>query len=563
MFAAALGLDDKDEIVIRPWHKPLPDGWLTLCGEFPPLNPAQQAFLDSDAPWTGYGGSPNCGKTVAMICAIVRDGMTKPGNRGALIRKELSAAERGVVEDLKEYIVELNKEFGFGIEFKDDASTPRVVFPTGAKCFIFGGKDISRVQGANFADIYIEEATQLNQEQIGMINRTRRGKTFTRIERLAAVRCRIWWVSNACEGWFKDTIVDPSEEGRLEEAGWEPGECVFIRGRLADNAVNLEVNKRGGNDFLKNLKRDYGVEEALRMADGNWSLGAGNVWRPLVTTGPNRDVISMLDFMRTFGRVTEDDQCYFGLDHGINHPSTIVLGVFRQLDAKRYLIIFSEWSEALGDRPHSFLSDTVARMMLPCVNYEGWAESKMKHGNAQMQQSPEFSPMVQLWQAGLNVTPAPCCKPNQKALSIHSVMEALGSRSILFVEEGTKKLRQQWAGYKRAGEKREIGMDACLPAKDAKNDHILDAFRYLISGLVQRGLIEFSGSPTAVLPEELSGPQTAMEMLKERTGHALAAQQHRAPVDMRAARQYELSGRMPEPQSVGMPFVGDSLRRDW
>lgn len=470
----------------RPWRKKLADGWLTLCGKFPSLNAAQQQFLDSTAAWTGYGGSPNCGKTVAMICVIIRDGMTKPGNRGALIRKELSAAERGVIEDIKDYIAELNAEFKFGIAFKNDASTPRIEFPTGAVCLIFGGKDITRIQGANFNDIYIEEATQLDQEQIGMINRTRRGKTFTRIERIDAIRSRIWWVSNACEGWFKDNIVVPWEEGKLEEAGWEVGECLFVRGRLIDNKVNLDANKKGGSDYLANLKRDYGVEEALRMADGSWSLGTGNVWRPLVDTGPGRDVISMVEFRDLFGLVAPGEMIYFGMDHGIVDPTAILFFCIRRRksDGQAVAIVFNEHYEPIGDRPHTYLAERFWEGMAPTRNHMGWWDCRMKHGINQ-QGNRDIDARTQLLRCGINGRNA----ATNKVAGIQAVAHLLTCHRLLFVRETTVNVRRELAGYRRAGTLARPTDNPCLPAHNCKNDHACDGLRYGASGLVGLGIL--------------------------------------------------------------------------
>lgn len=464
----------------------MPYGWQWLEDPDRELTPKQKAFIECGAIVKGYGGAPGCGKTVALMVDVVTKGLATKGALMAMFRKEFTSAEAAVVKSLRRYTELLNDKYALGIEMSVKTNRADLWFPNGSEMTIRGAKDITRVQGANFDHIFIEEATQLDEDQLGMIFRTHRGEGFTAPIGGGERPVSVSWVSNYAEGWIKDNVVVPYEEGRLQK-GW-----AFFPATFDDIASQPHYKRLAeqGKDFLGDVKSiyaaKYGAEYAENLAAGKWSAAEGLVYPPLIENPARsvweRTVISEREFIENFGgRILGNETCLFGFDHGINHPCGLLTGVVRKTPMGAFLIVTGEWKEALGDRHERVIAEALERTASPiplgrCRG--GWdCHMKVRIGaRGKSREEQLLDPRELLLRCGMM---GEDLESKDIETGVVTTRRAITAMRVKFIRERTPELRKEYVKYLRAGSRADPGKEH-LPPKDAKDDHLMDALRYLV-----------------------------------------------------------------------------------
>lgn len=495
--------------------EPLPEGWLWFEDPDREATPKQKAFIECSASIKGYGGAPGCGKTVALMLDLVRTAMSAPKLSMALFRYEYQSAEESIVNDLRKYCELLNDKYDLGVEVARGQNRTKFSFPNGSVCVVRPAKDVKRVQGANLDVIYIEEATQLDEESLGMIFRTNRGEGFTRPFDSEERPCKIVWVANYAEGWIKDNIVTPAEKGELRP-GWQ-----FFPATFEDiaNQPHFRRLRAQGKDFLGDVKAvyaaKYGAEYAENLFAGRWSAAEGLVYPALVESSARsmweRTVITEREFIEHFGGpVRFDERVYFGLDHGINHACGLLVAVVRRTDHGAFAVVFGEWKEALGDRHERVIVEAAERLVRPSTlgRLDGWWDCHMKvrhTSRAKTAEEREMDPRELLMRCGLRGSDS---ESKDIETGVVTTRRALTAMRVKFVLERTAECRREYVNYLRGGARAKPGREH-LPPEDSKDDHLMDALRYLVLGLAGSRLIDVEVAAVSradVIAEAVDGP---------------------------------------------------------
>ncbi len=514
----------------RAWVRKVPDTWWheeqMEEGDGAP-NPRQREYIDdTTSSLILYGGSVGGGKTQGSIWKITKYAWMYPGIKIAVGRRFYTEVMPMLFDPMMEYWKRLRAKYGWNFSVHHDTAVTKVTAPTGSVIEFRAFDDPKKIQGLNIHIGLWDEIGQAEEESIMELRKRIRGSLMAD-EATMHFPKQLLGTSNYATGYVNDRIAAPARRGELNAEF--PG-ARFIPCLTSDQQKRYDriAKASGQQSYMVDLVTSGAATRESIMEDG-WADPEGTVWRPLTDIGEDRDIITRFEFVRDYGLIKPEDTVYFGLDHGINHPSTVIVGVFRKTKlGQSVFIVYDEWSEPLGARPHTYLAEVVARKVMPARKHRGWADSRMKHGKLQAANDTSMAPIVQIYSAGINIGKAPACKAFQKALSIHAVAEALASHVVLFVAEGTVRLREQWSGYMKAGRNARTGEDPCLPAGDATNDHMLDAFRYVISGLVEARLLILSERVMHGMSEAAPRTLTPAEMFKQRVEGKMLAMKREA-----------------------------------
>jgi phage terminase large subunit len=246
----------------------------------------QAAFLKATTRYVGYGGAKGGGKSHAVRAKATYLGFAYPGIRTLIVRRtlvelrenhvdRLLAAYGTLPEDLRPRYVEADRSF---------------LFPGGSRLrlgYCDSESDVLQYQGQEYDVVFLDEATQLSEQQFHWIDACVRGTR--RFPKRTYLTCNPGGVGHA---WVKRLFID-REYRKAERAG----DYTFIPARIFDNAPLFAADP-GFLAAMKNLKaqnlppaerRRRAMEEAdcvrqlknlpkeLRRAwlDGDWNAFAG------------------------------------------------------------------------------------------------------------------------------------------------------------------------------------------------------------------------------------------------------------------------------------------------
>ena len=228
--------------------------WLTL--ERP--NPRQEEFLNSACKYIAFGGARGGGKSWAVRTKAKLMAVRYPGIRMLLIRRSYQELENNHIRFLRRELSELAEYRAVARQF---------LFVNGSVLdFGYCGcdGDLDRYQGAEYDVIFIDEATQLQEEWLRQFAACLRGvNDFPK---------RIYYTCNPGgpgHGYIKRLFID-----RRYEAGESPEDYLFIPARVTDNTALL----RAQPDYLKQLQA---LPRKLREAwlEGRWDIFQGQFFQ--------------------------------------------------------------------------------------------------------------------------------------------------------------------------------------------------------------------------------------------------------------------------------------------
>ncbi|MBQ8719064.1 MAG: phage terminase large subunit [Clostridia bacterium] len=217
-------------------------------------NPKQQAFFDSRAKYTAYGGARGGGKSWALRRKLVAMCLRYAGIRCLLLRRTL--------EELKaNHIYSMLREYGVLLTWQERDRA--FIFANGSRIdagYCDCDRDVLRYQGQEYDIIAIDEATQLTEHQFTVFRACLRG--VGDFPRRMYLTCNPGGVGHA---WVKRLFID-----RDFREGERAADYAFISARLQDNPVLMAA----APDYLAQLQS---LPPRLRDAwlDGKWDAFAG------------------------------------------------------------------------------------------------------------------------------------------------------------------------------------------------------------------------------------------------------------------------------------------------
>lgn len=228
--------------------------------------PLQQAFIDSPAKFTLFGGSRGGGKTFAIIIDwLIHSEAYGRNSRGVVFRRELTELD-DFLEEAKDILeasghrwMEQKKQF---------------VSPKGAilRCrYLDNDKDAGKYQGHQYTRVYIEEIGGFpNEAPIKKLAATLRSKH--------GVPCRFKATANpggAGHSWVKMRFIDPAPPKTPFSIDGGKTYTVYIPARLTDNPHLMENDP----DYIEMI-RASGTEELVRAwLDGDWDVVVGQYFK--------------------------------------------------------------------------------------------------------------------------------------------------------------------------------------------------------------------------------------------------------------------------------------------
>lgn len=217
-------------------------------------NPRQALFLKDKHKYIAFGGARGGGKSWAMRVKAVLLSYRYPGIKIMIVRRtypELRANHIGQLTEL------LN---GLAV-YKE--STKEITFPNGSKIlfrYAQNVQDLTKYQGTEVDVLFIDEATQLTEEQYDRMKAFVRG--VNNFPKRIYLTCNPGGIGHS---FVKRLFVDKVyKQGEIAE------EYSFIRSLVTDNKALMEADP----DYIKQLEA---LPPKLRKAwlEGDWDIFEG------------------------------------------------------------------------------------------------------------------------------------------------------------------------------------------------------------------------------------------------------------------------------------------------
>jgi PBSX family phage terminase large subunit len=241
-------------------------------------NPKQARALLAHERYVGYGGARGGGKSWMIRTKAILLCLRYPGIRIAIIR-------RTYPELLANHIAPMRVLLGREIARYND-QRKEYAFPNGSVVhfrYCAGRGDMDRYQGVEYDVIFIDEATQMEEDVFEMFKACVRG--VNALPKRIYLTCNPGGIGHA---WFKRLFID--RNFKSEE---NPSDYTFIQALPQDNDALMEAQP----DYLPQLlSLPHRLREA--WAYGKWDVFAGQVfeeWRDdpdAYMTGIHTHVIS-------------------------------------------------------------------------------------------------------------------------------------------------------------------------------------------------------------------------------------------------------------------------------
>lgn len=267
----------------------------------------QKQFLLDTHKHIGFGGSRGGGKSWAVRVKAVLLCLKYPGIKVMIIRRTYPELTENHIKPLRALLQCGTKDAA--ARYND--SKKEMVFPSGSE-ILFGycnsESDVDRYQGTEVDVLFIDEATQLSEDQIKKLAACVRGvNPFPK---------RIYYTMNPGGrgmAYIKRIFID-----RDYMRGENPEEYHFIQSRVYDNKALLKADP----EYLAQLEA---LPEALRQAwlEGNWDIFMGQVFAEMRN---NPDGYQSRRWSHVIEDFDIDDswKVYRGFDFGYAKPFAVV-----------------------------------------------------------------------------------------------------------------------------------------------------------------------------------------------------------------------------------------------
>lgn len=214
----------------------------------------QKQFLEDTHRFIAFGGARGGGKSWAVRVKAVLLALKYPGIKIMIVRKTYPELRANHITPLKELV-------GKTAVFKETAK--EFLFKNGSVIklgYCRNTKDLDRYQGTETDVLFLDEATQLTEEQFDRFKACVRG--VNGFPKRVYLTCNPGGVGHA---FVKRLFID-----RVYKTGENPDDYVFYKSLVTDNAALMENDP----DYIKRLEA---LPPKLRKAwlDGDWDIFDG------------------------------------------------------------------------------------------------------------------------------------------------------------------------------------------------------------------------------------------------------------------------------------------------
>lgn len=225
----------------------------------PAPTPKQELFLLDEHKQVAFGGARGGGKSFAVRLKAVLLCFVHSGISVMIVRKSFPELTANHIKPLKELLKIGTKQ----AVAKYNDSKKEITFPNGSEIlfrYCDTEKDVDRYQGTEVDVLFLDEATQLSEEQMKKICACVRGvNEFPK---------RIYYTCNPGgkgHGYIKRLFID-----KVYESGEYPEDYSFIQSLVTDNKALMQLNP----DYIKQLEA---LPPKLREAwlNGRWDVFEG------------------------------------------------------------------------------------------------------------------------------------------------------------------------------------------------------------------------------------------------------------------------------------------------
>ena len=234
----------------------------------PSPSPKQKLFLSDKHRYVAFGGARGGGKSWAVRIKAVLLALKHKGIRICIIRRTYPELIENHIKPLREMLRCGSKDS----VAKYNDSRKELKFKNGSEIlfrYCNAEKDLNNFQGVQFHIVFMDEATQLQQEWIEKIGACVRGAD--------SLPKRNYYTMNpggASHGYFKRLFID-----RKYESGEYAEDYSFIQSLVTDNEALMKENP----DYIKQLEK---LPPKLREAwlNGRWDVFEGSFFEEFRTT---------------------------------------------------------------------------------------------------------------------------------------------------------------------------------------------------------------------------------------------------------------------------------------
>lgn len=287
-------------------------------------NAKQVLFLKDHHRHVGFGGARGGGKSWAIRAKAVILAARHPGIKIMIIRKSYPELMANHIRPIKK-LLKIGVK-GNPIRYND--SRKEITFPNGSM-ILFGycntDADTDRYQGTEVDVLFLDEATQLSEQQIKDLNACVRGT--------GSYPKRTYYTCNPGgkgHAYIKRLFID-----REYVNGEYPEDYSFIQSRVYDNDVLMAADP----EYIRQLEA---LPEAKRKAwlDGDWDSFIGQVfpeWRNDAAHYKDRQWTHVIDDLDD---IPQSWRIYRGFDFGYTKPFSVC---WFALDHYGRMYLFKEW----------------------------------------------------------------------------------------------------------------------------------------------------------------------------------------------------------------------------
>lgn len=214
----------------------------------------QDRFLRATKKHVAFGGARGGGKSWAVRAKAIVLGLSYPGIKLLIVRRTYKELLNNHIAPLRETLVGVGQYHG----------TDKMIRLPNGSSISFGycatDADLDQYQGAEYDVVFLDEATQLDEQWISKITASVRGvNSFPK---------RVYYTCNPggrSHGYIKRLFID-----RQYQPGENPDDYTFIQSKVTDNHALMEAQP----DYIKQLEA---LPPKLRKAwlDGAWDIFDG------------------------------------------------------------------------------------------------------------------------------------------------------------------------------------------------------------------------------------------------------------------------------------------------
>ena len=225
-------------------------------------SPKQQLFLRATQKYVAFGGARGGGKSWAVRVKAVLLALRYPGIKIMIVRKTYPELRANHITPLRLLV-------GRAAEYKE--STKEFLFKNGSVIklgYARNEQDLDRYQGTEVDVLFLDEATQLTEEQYDRFKACVRG--VNDFPKRVYLTCNPGGVGHA---FVKRLFID-----RVYKTGENPEDYTFIQSLVTDNKALLQSNP----DYVRQLEA---LPPKLREAwlYGRWDIFEGQFFEDFLT----------------------------------------------------------------------------------------------------------------------------------------------------------------------------------------------------------------------------------------------------------------------------------------